>query len=184
MSGHNKWSQIKHKKEVVDGKRSKLFSGLVKTIQLEARKAGGDRSAPGLKVAIERARTANMPNENIDRAVKTATEVGAENLEEVLYEAYGPGGIAIIITAITDNNNRTNQEIKHLLSEYGGALTVAGGVMWAFEKKGGVWQAKIVRPPLTESVIIEQFEKLITALEEHSDVERVISDISPETNEG
>ncbi|MDQ5953247.1 MAG: hypothetical protein QG551_475, partial [Patescibacteria group bacterium] len=111
-SSHKKQGKIADN----NAKKSKIFSNLVKLIQMEAKKAGGNTSSPGLKAAIERAKKENMPNENIDRAIKKASEGGAD-LVPVLFEAYGPGGIGIIITALTDNNNRTSSEIKHILSK-------------------------------------------------------------------
>ena len=132
MSGHNKWSKIKHKKAASDAKKSQEFSKLVKLIQMEAKKSGGDQNSPGLRFAIEKAKKANMPGDNIDRAIKKASE--AKEVFPVLFEAYGPGGVGIIITALTDNNNRTNQEIKHILSKNGSSLGGANSVSWNFKK--------------------------------------------------
>lgn len=174
MAGHNKWTQIKRKKEVVDRQRSKRFSILAKQIQLEAKKAGGDRNAAGFKTVIARAREANLPNDNIERAIKTATHASIA-LEEVRYEAYGPGGAALIIEGITDNKNRTAQEIKHLLIEYGGSLTAVGGAVWAFSKVGESWQAKTERTIPTEDQT--KLQSLIEALREHEDVTAVSTDI-------
>ena len=148
MSGHNKWTQIKRQKGSEDQKRSKLFGVLARLISLEAKKAGGDRSAPGLRQAIEKARKANLPSDNIERAIKNALGGGAATYEEVLYECYGPGGAALILEGITDNKNRTSQEIKHLLDQHGAALAGAGAALWAFSKapradsgQVGTWQA-------------------------------------------
>src|SRR5436190_14809283 len=110
MSGHNKWSKIKRQKEKTDGQKSKIFGKMVKLIQVEAKKAGGNISSPGLKAAIEKAKSFNVPNDNIDRAIKKSAEAGA--LEIIVYEAYGPGGCAMVIEALTDNKNRANQEVK------------------------------------------------------------------------
>src|SRR5439155_1663333 len=126
MSGHNKWSQIKHQKGKTDAKKSQVFSKFAKLITEEARKAKGNRESAGLKTAIERARAANMPSDNIDRAISKAVGAGAQALESATYEAYGPGGCALMIEALTDNKNRTAQEIKHLLSENGVSLAAMG----------------------------------------------------------
>ncbi|MEA1929534.1 MAG: YebC/PmpR family DNA-binding transcriptional regulator [Patescibacteria group bacterium] len=175
MSGHNKWSKIKHKKGAADAKRSKLFSILSRQITIEARGCGGDKSHPALRKAIERAKAANIPNDNIERAVARATSTEASSLEEVRYEAYGPGGVAMLIEGITDNTNRTSQEIKHLLSEHGGSLATPGAAIWAFTKvdaeTGSSWQAN-APIPLSESEK-EKVLNLITTLEEHDDVKNV-----------
>mgnify|MGYP001613144707 FL=1 len=142
MSGHNKWSQIKNKKAASDAKKSQQFAMLVRNVALEARRTDGNRQAPGLRAAIEQARTANMPNENIDRAIEKALGTNGENYEEVIYETYGPGGVAMIIGGLTGNKNRTGQEIKHLLSDFGLTLAAPGAVTWAFVSRDGRWQAK------------------------------------------
>ena len=171
MSGHNKWAQIKHKKAATDAKKSKEFGKLVKLIHSEARKAGGKVDAPGLRAAIDRAKAANMPNENIERAVKKGSGEGADILEEVRYEAYGPGGAALIIEAITDNRNRTGPEMKHLLSEYGGSLATPNAAIWAFEKTAEGWS------PLTPMDLseedLEKLAVLVEKLEEQDDVQGV-----------
>ncbi|MEK7622090.1 MAG: YebC/PmpR family DNA-binding transcriptional regulator [Patescibacteria group bacterium] len=142
MSGHNKWSQIKRQKGAEDVKKSQLFSILARAITMEAKRANGDRNVAGLKTAIEKARAENLPNENIERAIKNALGAEANELTEVLYECYGPGGVAIIIEGITDNKNRTAQEIKHLLSEHGTTLATPGAVVWNFEKINNDWRTK------------------------------------------
>jgi len=114
MSGHNKWSKIKHQKEKTDAQKSKIFGKMVRLITMEAKKAGGNVNSPGLKAAIERAKEANVPNDNIERAVKKFSEGGA-TMESISYESYGPGGCAMIIEALTDNRNKTAQEIKFIL---------------------------------------------------------------------
>ena len=121
MSGHNKWSKIKRQKEKTDGQKSKMFGKLVKLITTEAKKAGGNLQSPGLKNAIEKAKAANVPNDNIGRAVKKSSEGGVA-MESITYEAYGPGGCGIIIDVLTDNRNKAAQEIKHILSNHGIAL--------------------------------------------------------------
>ncbi len=138
MAGHSKWAQIKHKKAVVDVKRGKLFSKLAKEIAVAARLGGGDPSMnPRLRTAIEKAKEANMPQDNIKRAVQKGTgELPGTAYEEALYEGYGPGGVALLIEVLTDNKNRTVSEIRHLLGKHGGSLGEAGCVSWIFEKKG------------------------------------------------
>lgn len=134
MAGHNKWAQIKHKKAVTDAKKGKEFGKLTRLISMETRKALGDVTAPGVRTAIERARAVNMPSDNIDRAVKKGAMKDGALMEEVLYEAYGPGGSALIIAALTDKKNRTVAEIKHLLSVCGGTFAGQGACLWAFSK--------------------------------------------------
>jgi len=134
MSGHNKWSQIKRAKEVTDGAKSKVFGKFARLIALETKKAGGNPNSPGVRAVIERAKAENMPKENIERAIAKGSGAGAETLESVVYETYGPGGIAILIDALTDNRNRTAQEMKHLLSKNGCELAAPGSAAWAFTK--------------------------------------------------
>lgn len=138
MAGHSKWAQIKHKKAQVDAKRGKIFTKLVKEISVAARLGGGDpEKNPRLRVAIEKAREVNMPSDNIKRAIMKGTgELGGAAYEEVIYEGYGPAGVALLIEAMTDNKNRTVSEIRHLLSKHGGSLGESGCVSWIFEKKG------------------------------------------------
>jgi len=172
MSGHNKWSQIKNKKGAEDAKRSKLFSMLVRGITMEAKKAVGNREAPGLKSAVQRAKDANMPLDNIERAMTKGFGGGAENFEEVTYEAYGPGGVALIITGVTDNKNRTTPEIKHLLSENGGNLGGAGSTMWAFSKdEEGNFVAQNPLPLSPDDK--NKLDNLVDALNEHDDIKNV-----------
>ncbi len=139
MSGHSKWSTIKRKKGAVDAKRGKIFSKLNKEIMVAARLGGGDPAGnPRLRAAIAAARAENMPKENIDRAIKKGTGEleGASSYEEVIYEGYGPGGVAVLVESLTDNKNRTVSEVRHLFSKYGGSMGEAGCVAWMFEKKG------------------------------------------------
>lgn len=138
MSGHSKWSSIKHKKAAKDARRGKLFTKLIKEITVAARMGGGDISAnPRLRTAVQTAKAASMPNDNIDRAIKKGTgELEGVHYEEIHYEGYGPGGAAILVQALTDNKNRTVQEIRHLFSKYGGNLGETGCVAWMFDKKG------------------------------------------------
>lgn len=138
MSGHSKWASIKHKKSKEDAKRGKLFSKLIKEIIVAARMGGGDpQGNPRLRNVIERAKEANMPQENIERAIKKGTgELPGESYEECTFEGYGPGGVAILIEATTDNRKRTASEIRHIMSKHGGNLGEAGCVSWIFSKRG------------------------------------------------
>lgn len=138
MSGHNKWSTIKHKKGAADAKRGQLFSKLIKEITVAARMGGGDQTSNArLRTAVLTARAANMPKDNIDRAIKKGTgELEGFNLEEFSYEGYGPGGVAIMLSVLTDNKNRAVADIRHLFTKYNGNLGENGCVAWMFDKKG------------------------------------------------
>ncbi|RKY00948.1 MAG: YebC/PmpR family DNA-binding transcriptional regulator [Spirochaetes bacterium] len=138
MSGHSKWASIKHKKGLMDARRGKLFTKLIREITVAARLGGGDpESNPRLRTVIAKAKEANMPKENIEKAIKKGTgELEGYSLEEVTYEGYGPGGVAIMIDAMTDNKNRTTAEIRSILTKSGGNLGENGCVSWIFEKKG------------------------------------------------
>lgn len=169
MAGHSKWAKLKHVKGKTDAQKAKLFSKLVKIIGVELKKAKGDRNAVGVRTAVEKAAAANMPKDNIERAL--SKNDGAE-LESVTYEAYGPGGTAMIIEAYTDNRNRTVQELKHLLSLNGGSLANPGAAMWAFQKN-----AEGVLEPLSPIELSEDDNQkvadLMEALEEHDDVNEI-----------
>ncbi|MGC9022445.1 MAG: YebC/PmpR family DNA-binding transcriptional regulator, partial [Dissulfurimicrobium sp.] len=138
MSGHSKWSTIKHKKGALDAKRGKIFTKLIKEIMVAARLGGGDpASNPRLRNAIMAAKSENMPKENIERAIKKGTgELEGANYEEILYEGYGPGGVAVLVEAMTDNRQRTVSDVRHIFSKRGGSLGEPGSVAWMFEKKG------------------------------------------------
>lgn len=138
MAGHSKWAQIKHKKAKEDAKRGKIFSKLTRAIIVAAKQGGGNPDTnPQLANAIEKAKQYNLPQENIERAIKKATgELGAENYEQIVYEGYGPGGVAIMVETMTDNRNRTAADIRHIFSKHGGNLSETGSVAWMFEKKG------------------------------------------------
>jgi YebC/PmpR family DNA-binding regulatory protein len=138
MSGHSKWSTIKHKKAARDAKRGKLFTKLIKEITVAARMGGGDiNSNPRLRTAVTTARAQSMPSENIDRAIKKGTgELEGVTYEEIQYEGYGPGGAAIIAQVLTDNKNRTVSEIRRLFTKHGGNMGETGSVSWMFDKKG------------------------------------------------
>jgi len=138
MSGHSKWSQIKHKKAKADAQRGRLFTKLIREIMVAARQGGGNIEANSrLRTAVQAAKDANMPWDNIERAIKKGTgELPGLHYEEITFEGYGPGGVAIIIEALTDNKNRTSGEIKHIFSKYGGHLGSQGCVSWQFHLKG------------------------------------------------
>ncbi|MBU2446939.1 MAG: YebC/PmpR family DNA-binding transcriptional regulator [Bacteroidetes bacterium] len=138
MSGHSKWSTIKRKKSAIDSKRGKLFTKLIKEITIAARDGGGNPDGnPRLRLAIDAAKSANMPADNIERAIKKATgELEGVNYEEITYEGYGPGGAAILIETVTDNKNRTVSEIRHLFTRNNGRLAESGSVNWMFDRKG------------------------------------------------
>ncbi len=138
MSGHSKWSTIKHKKGAADAKRGRIFTRLIKEITVAARMGGGDPdSNPRLRTAIASAKAENMPKENIERAVKKGTgELEGVNYEEVAYEAYGPGGVAVLVECLTDNKNRAVAELKHIMDRHGGSIGEPGCVAWIFNKKG------------------------------------------------
>ncbi|MBV8432631.1 MAG: YebC/PmpR family DNA-binding transcriptional regulator [Solirubrobacterales bacterium] len=139
MSGHSKWASIKHKKAVVDARRGQQFTKLARAITVAAREAGGDPDGnPALALAIQKARDASMPKDNIERAIGKGTGEGvdADRIETVLYEGYGPGGVALLIEALTDNRNRTGADIRHLLTKNGGNLGEPGSVSYLFQKQG------------------------------------------------
>src|SRR5436189_5421684 len=138
MSGHSKWSSIKHKKALKDARRGKLFTKFIKEITVAARLGGGDINAnPRLRTAVTTARQNSMPTDNIERAIKKGTgELPGVSYEEITYEAYGPGGAALMIEVLTDNKNRTVGEMRHTLSKNGGNLGESNSVAWMFEKKG------------------------------------------------
>ncbi|MFA5998372.1 MAG: YebC/PmpR family DNA-binding transcriptional regulator [Candidatus Paceibacterota bacterium] len=174
MSGHSKWSQIKRQKSVTDAARSRVFSRYARLIAMESKKANGLLSAPGLSVAIARAKAANMPKENIERAIAKGASKDSGSLEQVVYEAYGPGGVALLVDALTDNKNRTTQEIKHLLVQQGVELASPGAASWAFTKTGGAYTPN---EPLIEiaGADEERLQAIIDALDEHEDVQRIVT---------
>jgi YebC/PmpR family DNA-binding regulatory protein len=138
MSGHSKWATIKRKKAKLDAKRGKLFTKAIKEIQVAARQGGGDPEGnPRLRTAVLAAKAVNMPQDNIDRAIKKAVgELGNVEYEEITYEGYGPGGVAVYVETLTDNRNRTVGEVRHMFSKYGGNMGESGCVGWMFTKKG------------------------------------------------
>ncbi|HEY4493534.1 MAG TPA: YebC/PmpR family DNA-binding transcriptional regulator [Candidatus Paceibacterota bacterium] len=178
MSGHNKWSQIVRQKGAEDAKRSKLFSMLGRQISIQSRMANGDVNSPGLRKALEIARKANMPKEPIERAIARGTGVGGAALEEVMYEAFGPGGAAFIITGITDSKNRTSNEVKQILNEHESSLGGPGSSMWAFTSSRNE-EGEVVYTPTSTLPLSENDGKklgnLMAALEDHDDVRGVFT---------
>jgi len=155
MSGHSKWANIKHRKAAQDAKRGKIFTRLGKEITIAAKHGGGDpESNFRLRTIVDKARAANMPLDNIDRAIKRGTgEIPGVNYEEQMYEGYGPDGIAVLIECLTDNKNRTVSEIRRLFSSNGGTMADAGAVGWMFEKKGVI---RATGAHLSEDTLLEQ----------------------------
>lgn len=144
MSGHSKWASIKHKKAAADAKRGKVFTKLIRELTVAARQGGGDPdSNPRLRTIIQNAKTANMPADNIERAIKKGTgELEGVHYEEVVYEGYGPQGVAVLVICLTDNKNRTAAEVRSIFNKTGGSMAGAGSVAWIFEKKGILLIAK------------------------------------------
>jgi len=176
MSGHNKWSKIKHKKAASDAQKSKAFSKISKVITIEAKASGGDIHSPGLRLAIEKAKAANMPNTNIDRAIKKATETNAATMERVTYEAYGPGGTAIIIEGLTDNRNRAAAEVRHILSKHSIELAAQGAAVWAFTKTDNGWETKTGVDISSNDE--KKLESIVEDLEESDEVQEVFINAS------
>lgn len=155
MSGHSKWSSIKHKKGATDAKRGKIFTKLIKEITVAARMGGGGDPAsnPRLRTAIQAAKNENMPKDNIERAIKKGTgELEGVNYEEIVYEGYGPGGAAVLVESLTDNKNRTVADIRHIFSKSGGNLGENGCVAWMFDKKGYI---NIKKEAVDEEALME-----------------------------
>lgn len=171
MSGHNKWSKIKHKKAATDAAKSKVFSKLNRLLTVEAKKADGDINSPGLRVAIEKAKKENMPGDTIDRAIKKATEDNSAAMEAVVYESYGPGGTAIIVEGLTDNKNRSAAEIRHILSRNGLELAASGSATWAFTKKEDGWEPNNTIDLSDED--LAKMQKVVEDLEDNDDVQEV-----------
>jgi YebC/PmpR family DNA-binding regulatory protein len=173
MSGHNKWSKIKRKKGAEDAKKSKIFSKMSRLITAESKRVNGDVNSPGLATIIETAKKENMPKDTIERAVKKGTESGTVAMDAITYEAYGPGGVAIIIEALTDNKNRTAPELRHLLSKRGLELATPGAAVWAFTKQGTSWTPNQTMDLSDED--LEALSELVDALEDNDDVQEVFT---------
>jgi YebC/PmpR family DNA-binding regulatory protein len=173
MSGHNKYSKIKHIKAKTDAQKSKIFGKMVRLITVEAKKSGGNLSSPGLKAAIDRAREENVPNDTIDRAIKKATTDNSAAMEAITYEAYGPGGCALIIEALTDNRNKAAQEIKAILARHNLELAGIGSATWAFEKIREGWIPKTTIPVSDEDG--KKLADIIEELENNDEVQDVFT---------
>ena len=173
MSGHNKWSKIKHKKAATDAQKGKIFSKHSAMITMEVKKAGGDVSSPSVLAAVERAKKDSMPKDNIERALAKGSGAGGESIEEVMYEGYGPGGVALLIQAVTDNNNRTAPAIRHIFSKAGLELGTPGSAAWAFEKTDEGYNP--TTPMELDDATGEKLAEFIEKLEDQDDVTNVYS---------
>jgi len=171
MSGHNKWSKIKHKKGATDAARSKVFSKHSMLIAMESRGANGDTSSPKLAAAIVRAKKDSMPKDNIDRAVAKGAGTDGTKLEEIMFEGYGPGGVAMLIQTVTDNNNRTAPEIRHTFTKAGLELGTPGSAAWAFTKTADGYVP--TTPMELNDETGEKLAEFIEKLEELEDVTNV-----------
>lgn len=174
MSGHSKWSQIKHQKASTDAAKSRVFARFSRLIALESKRSGGDTTSPALKATIDRAKAVNMPKDSIERAVAKGISKDAATLESVVYECFGPGGVAILIEALTDNKNRTTQEIKFILSKRGVELATPGSAAWAFSKnQSGEYvpnEQMAVDVPQEDE---EKIESVLSQIDDHEDVQVV-----------
>jgi len=174
MAGHSKWANIKHRKAAVDAKRGKVFTKMSKLITMAIKESNGDVGSAKVLAAIDVAKKANVPKDNIERAIKKASDKDAAVLEEVVYEGYGPGGVGLMVVALTDNRNRTGQEVKHAFSKQGFALGAQGSVSWGFSRNADM---DFVPNPGTEIEIsdadTEGLSKLVEAFEELEDVSDV-----------
>jgi len=173
MSGHNKFSKIKHIKAKNDAQKSKVYGKMVRLITVEAKKSGGNLNSPGLAGAIAKAREENMPNDTIDRAIKKATTDNSAAMETILYESYGPGGVAMLIDALTDNRNKASQEIKAILARHELSLAAPGSASWAFKKEGEEWKPTTTLP--LEDADIEKLSGLVEELEANDEVQAVFT---------
>ncbi len=188
MSGHSKWATTKHKKALVDSKRSSVFTKLTKIVQIAARDGADPDMNFKLRMAIDKARSFSVPKENIERAVARGAGIGeGTTLEEITYEAYGPNGIAIIIEAVTDNKNRSAADIKHILTKHGGSLGASNSVLWQFDRRGVIYTKNTEINDDQELAIIdsgaldieksEEGIRIITAMEDLQKIQKAIKDI-------
>jgi YebC/PmpR family DNA-binding regulatory protein len=178
MAGHSKWAGIKHKKAIVDARRGKLFTKLARAITVAAKEGGGDPEGnPALALAVQKAKDASMPKDNIERAIAKGTGEGtdAEALETVVYEGYGPGGVAIMIEALTDNRNRTGSEVRHIFGKHGGNLGEPGSVAYLFDKTGVI---VVDAERYTEDDLMPAIDAGATDIALDADVFEVLSDPS------
>ncbi len=178
MAGHNKWVQIKRKKGVTDAQKSKTFSKLARLITLESKKAVGNMTAPGLRTVIEKAKSFNMPSDNIERAVKKGAGGEEGTLEAITYEAYGQGGVPLIIEALTTNRNKASSEIKHILSEHGAALGAIGSASWAFTKTAEGWVPNT--PMKADEVTQSSIDALLEELLNNDEVQDIYTNLIEE----
>lgn len=189
MSGHSKWATIKRKKAVIDAKRGKIFTKLIKEITIAARHGGGDPAGnPRLRLAVDNAKSQNMPQDNIDRAIKKATgELEGVTYHELTYEGYGPAGVAILVEVATDNKNRTVAEVRHLFSKNGGSLGESGSVAWMFDRKGIITLPKqnksedeimelIIEAGADDLQTEEEFFEVSTSIESFEPVRKAITE--------
>ncbi len=181
MSGHSKWSTIKHKKAAADSKKGKVFGQISKMIRIAVKEAGtGDPNQnPALRVALDKAKAANMPKKNIDRAIMKGLGKSGDgaSFDEVVYEGFGPGGVAMMIDVVTDNRNRTSAEIRNLIEKNGGSLGGPGSVSYMFERNSaGDYEVKVPLP-IADEKSRQAVDELIQALESHDDVENVITNM-------
>ena len=189
MSGHSKWATTKRKKAVIDAKRGKIFTKLIKEITIAARSGGGDVAGnPRLRLAIDNAKAANMPQDNIERAIKKATgELEGVTYKELMYEGYAPGGVAILVEVATDNKNRTVAEVRHIFSKAGGSMGETGSVAWMFEHKGvitmpvqGKTEEEILELVMDDGAedleIEEEFIEVVTPVEAFENVRKKLVD--------
>jgi YebC/PmpR family DNA-binding regulatory protein len=189
MSGHSKWATIKRKKGALDAKRGKIFTKLIKELTIAAREGGGDPSAnPRLRLAVDNAKAANMPQDNIERAIKKATgELEGVTYHELTYEGYGPAGVAILVEVATDNKNRIVAEVRHIFSKYGGSMGENGSVAWMFDRKGVISLPKqgkseddimeiILDAGAEDLQTEEEFFEIQTPLESFEPVRKAIAD--------
>ena len=178
MSGHSHWAGIKHKKALTDAKRASVFTKLGRLISIAAREGGGSSETNfKLKLAMDQARAANMPKENIERAIRRGTGElkDATQIEDIVYEAYGPGGIMMVIKTLTDNKNRTVGEIKAILGKFGGKLGGVGSVMWNFEIFGSEYKPKNIME--TDEKVKAQYENLLESLDNLEDVQEIYDNL-------
>ena len=182
MSGHSKWATIRRKKGALDAKRGKIFTRLIREITIAARQAGGDPEGnPRLRLAIDNAKAANMPADNIERAIKKATgELEGSQITELTYEGYGPGGVALLVEVATDNKNRTVAEVRHLFGKNGGNMGETGSVAWMFERKGMI---TVKRENKSEDemmeIILEAGAEDLTTEEEFFEVTTLLESFEP-----
>ncbi len=197
MAGHSKWAQIKRQKEATDKKKGALFSKMAKAITIAARQGGGDPEKNiSLRMLVEKAKAANMPKGNIERAIKRGTGELKEGeiIEEIIYEGYGPGGAAILIETATDNRNRTGSEVRRILEKHGGSLGTSGSVRWMFERKGTItvpasavsdyenWALSLIDAGAEDIQKDEGYITVITSLEDLARIKEMIEEKSAPEN--